>query len=205
MAHIHAPSFQTAKQTRFWPLAMLAAAVFLALCLSASAARAQEPATTAASNETSNRITEDELAELRKKFQRLDSEVTRLRLLVAKLEKYQQIDYLREQLVKEEQRAEALQAQLGDISAKEGPLQDRVEEIDAQLRPQNLEQSMAGVGSTRPEEARDAVRNRLSNEKRRLQSQIDLLRQSRTRLQASLTTADASIARLRQRLNEISR
>jgi len=184
---------------------MLAAAVFLAFCLSASAARAQEPATTAASNETSNRTTEDELAELRKKFQRLDSEVTRLRLLVAKLEKYQQIDYLREQLVKEEQRAEALQAQLGDISAKEGPLQNRVEEIDAQLRPQNLEQSMAGVGSTRPEEARDAVRNRLSNEKRRLQSQIDLLRQSRTRLQASLTTADASIARLRQRLNEISR
>jgi len=205
VAHIHAPSFQTAKQTRLLPLAIMAAAVFLPLCFSASAARAQEPATPPASNETANRTMEDELAELRKKFQRLDSEVTRLRLLVAKLEKYQQIDYLRDQLAKEEQRAEALQAQLGDISAKEGPLQDRVEEIDAQLRPQNLEQSMAGVGSTRPEEARDAVRNRLSNEKRRLQSQIDLLRQSRTRLHASLTTADASIARLRQRLNEISR
>lgn len=171
-----------------------------------TALMAQEPApqSTSAAPETT-KTADDELTELRKKIQQLDSELGQLRLLVAKLQRYREMDYLRDQLMREEQRAEGLQAQLVETAAKEVPLQKRIDEIEDLLRPQRLEQEMAGVGSTRPEEDRDAVRNRLGNEKRRLQIQIDVLRQSRLRFQSSLNTADAAITRLRQRLNEVVR
>lgn len=192
MAHTH---------SRLPQKLLLAAGVFSLLMLSATIAGAQEQST---NNQASTTTPEEEIAELRRKVQKLDAEVSRLRLQVAKLEKYQQIDYLRDLLMKEEQRAEVLQAQLFEIGVKEGPLQDRVDEIDGMLRPQALEQSMAGVGSTRPEETRDAVRNRLGNERRRLLGQLELLRQSRMRLQSSLSTSDASISRLKQRLSEVT-
>lgn len=147
----------------------------------------------------------NEVEQLRQTVQKLTAEVERLKKKVAVLEKYQQIDYLRDLLTKEEQRAEALQAQLLDVSEKETPLQTRIDQIDEQLRPDNIDQALAGVGSMRPEEARDALRRRLSNEKRRLQTQFDLLHQNRARLQASLATADASIQRLRVRLTEATR
>ena len=107
--------------------------------------------------------------------------------------------------MKEEQRAEALQVQLTETSEKESALQTRIDQLDYQLRPDNIDQALAGVGSMRPEEAKDALRRRLSNEKRRQQAQIDLLHQNRDGLKASLATADASIQRLRVRLNEATR
>ena len=143
--------------------------------------------------------------QLRKTVQQLTADVEPLRKKVAELDKYRQVDYLRDLLVKEEQRAEALQAQLQDISEKESPLQTRIDQLDDQLRPENIDQALAGVGSVRPEEAKDALRRRLSSEKRRQQTQLDLLHQSRTRLQTSLAGADASIQRLRLRLSEATR
>jgi len=143
--------------------------------------------------------------QLRKTVQQLTADVDQLRRKVADLDKYRQIDYLRDLLRKEEQRAEALQAQIQDLLEKEAPLQTRIDQLDDQLRPENIDQALAGVGSLRPEEAKEALRRRLSNEKRRVQAQLDLLHQSQARLQASLATADASIQRLRLRLTEAAR
>ena len=105
-------------------------------------------------------------------------------------------------LMKEEEHVELLQGQLVDIGGKEIPLQTRLDEIEQQLRPDRVEQSLAGIGSMRPEEDRDAVRRQLANERRRIMTQLDLLRQNRMRLQIFLNTADTSISRLRLRLNE---
>ena len=143
--------------------------------------------------------------QLRKNVQQLTADVDQLKRKVADLDKYRQMDYLRDLLMKEEQRAEALQAQIQDLIDKEAPLQTRIDQLDEQLRPENIDQALAGVGSMRPEEAKDALRRRLGNEKRRVQAQLDLLRQSQTRLQASLATADMSIQRLRLRLAEATR
>ena len=148
---------------------------------------------------------EDEIEQLRKSVSQLSGEVARLRAEVAKLEKYQKIDYIRDQMRKEEQRAEGLQRELSDIAAKETSLQKRLDEIEPQLRPDRIEQSLAGVGSTRPEENRDAVRNQLSNEKRHIQAQLDQFRLNRPLLQSSISNAEASIARFRQRLAEAVR
>lgn len=148
---------------------------------------------------------DDECEQLRKLVPQLRTEVAKLKAEVAKLEKYRQVDYLRDQILKEEQRTEALQRELIDIGAKEMTLQARLDEIDAQLRPGQIEQSMAGVGSTRPEEQREAVQRQLSNEKRRIQSQLDQFRQNRVRIQASITSAEAAIPPLKQRLREAIR
>lgn len=152
-----------------------------------------------------NSSKDDELERLRKSVQQLGAEVTRLRAEVAKLERYRQVDYLRDLLVKEEQRTEALQKELIDMDAKETVLQKRLDEIEPQLRPDRVEQSLAGVGSTRPEQERAAVMNQLSNEKRRVQIQLDQYRQNRPRLQAAISSAEASIATLKQRLREAVR
>ena len=199
--HIH-PFLGSAKPTRVCKVFVYA--VFLCGVMSAQAVRAQE----APKNETPPAqisTKDDDIEQLRKMVRELSAEVGRLKAEVAKLEKYRQIDYLRAQLLKEEQRAEALQRELSDIAAKETSLQKRLDEIEPQLRPDRIEQSLAGVGSTRPEKNRDAVRNQLSNEKRKIQTQLDQFRQNRMRLQASLSTAEASIANLRQRLSEAMR
>ena len=148
---------------------------------------------------------DDEIEHLRKSVSQLSTEVARLRAEVARLEKYQKIDYIRDEMRKEEQRAEGLQRELSDNAAKETSLQKRLDEIEPQLRPDRIEQSLAGVGSTRPEENRDAVRTQLSDEKRRIQAQLDQFRQNRPLLQSSISNAEASIARFRQRLVEAVR
>lgn len=147
----------------------------------------------------------DDIEQLRKTVRQLGAEVTRLRAENAKLEKYRQVDYLREQLLKEERRVEILQKELADIEGRETSLQNRLDEIESQLRPDQIEQSRAGVGSMRPEADREAMRQRLSNEKRRIQTQLDQFQQNRVRIQSSISSAEASIVTLRQRLKDAVR
>jgi hypothetical protein len=135
----------------------------------------------------------------------LGAEVSRLKAENAKLEKYRQVDYLREQLLKEEQRVETLQKELADIGARETLLQNRLDEIEPQLRPDQIEQARAGVGSMRPEEDREAMKQRLTNEKRRIQIQLDQFQQNRVRIQSSISSAEASVVMLRQRLKDAVR
>ena len=147
----------------------------------------------------------DDIDQLRKTVRQLGAEVSRLKAENAKLEKYRQVDYLREQLLKEEHRVETLQKELGDIGARETSLQNRLDEIELQLRPDQIEQARAGVGSMRPEEDREAMKQRLTNEKRRIQTQLDQFQQNRVRIQSSISSAEASIITLRQRLKDAVR
>jgi chromosome segregation ATPase len=147
----------------------------------------------------------DELEQLRKSVRQLNAEVARLKVENAKLEKYREVDYLRDRLVKEEQRLEALQKELVEIGARESSLQKRLDEIEPQLRPDQIEQSRAGVGSMRPEEDREAIVRQLSNEKRRIQTQLDQLASNRLRIPGAISSAEASIVTLRQRLKDAVR
>jgi len=147
----------------------------------------------------------DEIDQLRKLVRQLNAEVAKLRAENARLEKYRQIDYLRDLLVKEEQRIETLQKELLDIGTREAALQKRLDEIEPQLRPDRIQQSLAGVGSMRPEQERESLETQLANEKRRIQTQLDQLRQNRSRIIAAISTAEASIGTIRQRLREAVR
>jgi peptidoglycan hydrolase CwlO-like protein len=147
----------------------------------------------------------DEIEQLRKSVRQLTAEVTRLKAENAKLEKYRQVDYLRDLLTKEEQRVGSLQKELTDIGDREISLQKRLDEIEPQLRPGQIEQARAGLGSMRPEEDREAVQRQLLNEKRRIQTQLDQLQQNRVRIQGAISSAEASIATLRLRLRDAVR
>lgn len=89
------------------------------------------------------------------------------------------------------ERAAKLRAQLAEIQGRQAELQTRLEQIDEQIKPENIERSLAGIGSTHPEELREQRRRQLEIEKKGVQSQLDTLAASRTRLETAIATADA--------------
>jgi uncharacterized protein YlxW (UPF0749 family) len=90
-----------------------------------------------------------------------------------------------------QERAANLRAQLVDTQAKQAELQSRLQQLDEEIKPDNIERSLAGVGSVHPEELREARRRQLETEKRGIQSQLDVLAATRSRLEAAIAAADA--------------
>jgi uncharacterized protein YlxW (UPF0749 family) len=87
--------------------------------------------------------------------------------------------------------AEQLRAQLRDAQAEEADLQARAQQLDWDLKPENIERYFAGVGSTRPEELREQRRRLLQNERERVLARLEQLLASRSRLETAIVTADA--------------
>src|SRR5436189_6437618 len=90
-----------------------------------------------------------------------------------------------------QERAANLRAQLADTEARQTELQSRLQQLEENLKPDNIERSLASVGSVHPEELREARRRQLEIEKRGVQSQLDLLAASRSRLETAIAAADA--------------
>jgi peptidoglycan hydrolase CwlO-like protein len=90
---------------------------------------------------------------------------------------------------------EQLRSQLNDVQTKETELQNRVKQIDEDLLPENIEKYFALNGSTHPEELREQRRRQLENQKASVQSQLGQLATSRSRLEAAITTAEATAYR----------
>lgn len=91
-----------------------------------------------------------------------------------------------------QQSVESLRSQLQDIEAKQAALEARMRQLDEDLRPENIERSLNLTGSTRPEELRDQRRQQIEKERASVQSQLDQLATSRTRLQSALTAAETA-------------
>lgn len=87
--------------------------------------------------------------------------------------------------------AEKLRAQLLEVQTKEEDLRARAQQLDEALKPENIERSLAGVGSTKPEELRETRRRQLQIERDGIESQLKLLETSRNRLEAAIRDADA--------------
>ncbi len=90
------------------------------------------------------------------------------------------------------QSAAELRARLAEVEAKENELQTRVRKLDEDLKPENIERSLAGIGSTKPEELREHRRRQLTIERDGVRAQLNLLATSRERLQAALRTAEGA-------------
>ena len=197
------------KSFSFLSVVVMLAGFSWATC---AAVRAQAPvqkeATTPAptpSPQPAELTPEEKISQLEKQVAQLTTEVTKLRAELAKLEKYKQIDYTRDLMIKEEDRIRGLQSDLNDITVKETALNKRLDEIEREQRPDRIERGMAGVGSTHPEQEREAIMTKLSNEKRQIQNQLESLRSTRARIPTLIANAEASITRLKQRLAELSR
>jgi|GEM_PF-307747 len=145
---------------------------------------------------------EEEHDSMRTRMNRLSRQVTTLTDKLTEMEKQQRTLVDLERLSRAEQRAENLRAQLRDVQMKEADLQARADQLEWDSKPENIERTLYNTGSTRPEEAREARRRQLDNEKTRIRSQLDLMTQSRTRLESAIATADTEVDRIRQRVDE---
>jgi hypothetical protein len=85
-----------------------------------------------------------------------------------------------------EQSVAELRAQLAAVQAKETELQARARQLDEALRPENIERSLAGIGSTRPEELREQRRRQLTIEQNSVRTQLNMLATSRERLESAI-------------------
>ena len=89
------------------------------------------------------------------------------------------------------QTAEHLRTQLRDVQAEEAELQARSQQLDWELRPENIERYFSATGSTRPEELRELRRRQLQHEKEGVSKRLTQLAASRMRLDAAIGAADA--------------
>ncbi len=145
---------------------------------------------------------ETEEDSMRRTVNDLSNQVNRLSDKLSQMEENQRTLVDMERLSRAEQRAEALRTQQRDVLEKEGILQARLEQIEFNLKPENIERSVSTYGSTRPEEARDARRRGLESEKVRVQAQIELYATSRQRLETAIINADLEVDKLRRRIEE---
>ena len=149
----------------------------------------------------------NEVAELRKSVQTLNA---RLKAITEELlspdtkesdnQKVKQIATNLDLLSHTEERAEVLRKQLLELIEKETTYRTRLTQMDEDIRPENIERALAGIGTTRTAEMRDTRRRSLDSERKGLESLLALTGQSRIRLEEDVRQADQLVASFRQRL-----
>ena len=86
---------------------------------------------------------------------------------------------------------EKLKAQLLEVQGKEEALRERLAQLDESIKPENIERSLAGIGSTKPEQLREARRRQLAIERDGVLAQLKTLETSRQRLESAIANAEA--------------
>lgn len=137
--------------------------------------------------------------DMQRTINQLTNQVDRLNTKLTEMQQNDRTLIDMERLTRAEQRAENLRAQQVETESKLADAQAKLEQIDYQMRPENIERA-SGYGTVHPEEAREARRRQLENEKTRVQAQVRILETSRTRLETSLVTADAEVDALRRKI-----
>ena len=99
-----------------------------------------------------------------------------------------------------EQRAEILRKQLIELIEKETAYRSRLAQLEEDLRPENIDRSLAGIGGTRTAEMRDTRRRVLENDKRGVESLLSVTAQNRVRLEEDVRKADEMVTKLRLKL-----
>jgi len=83
-----------------------------------------------------------------------------------------------------------LKMQLLEVQGQEEALRARLQDLDEAIKPENIERSLAGIGSTRPEELRESRRRQLTIERDGVQAQLNTLETGKQRLETALRNAE---------------
>ena len=94
-----------------------------------------------------------------------------------------------------QEKAASLRSQLSEVEAKQAKLQTRLQKLEEDLKPENIEHSLAGTGSTHPEELREQRRRQLEIERNGVKAQLDLLAVSHSRLETAIARAEVEAYR----------
>lgn len=92
---------------------------------------------------------------------------------------------------------ERLRGQLRDAVDREAQLQDRAAKLDEDLRPENVERSVATVGTTNAAALRERRREQLEKEKADIAGQLSETSAKRARLEAEIAAAEAEAVRVK--------
>src|SRR5918997_2357796 len=103
-------------------------------------------------------------------------------------------------LTRAEQRAESMRRQLLEMTEKETAYRTRLMQLDEELRPESIDRSLSGLGTTRTSELRDLRRRQVDNERKGVESLLGQATVNRVRLEDEVKQADLLVARIRQRL-----
>jgi hypothetical protein len=87
--------------------------------------------------------------------------------------------------------ADNLRLQLSEVEVRQADMQARYEQLEEDLRPENIERSVAGIGSTRPEQLRELRQRQLEITRDRVCLQLEELDLSHARLETAIARADA--------------
>ena len=173
-----------------------------------STPQGQEQPASLPPNSNSMEAVASEIDLLRKSVQTLS---TRLREISDKLapeakendssnDKVRRISANIELLARTEERAGILRKQLLELIEKETSSRSRLAQIDEDIRPENIERALSGIGTTRTVELRETRRRVLENERKGLESLLNQTTSSRSRLEEDVRQADSLVTKLRQRL-----
>src|SRR5262245_34222777 len=88
--------------------------------------------------------------------------------------------------------AASLRAQMADVQDRQVELQQRLQELDEALKPENNQNSLAGVGSVHPETLSEQRGGQMEKEKAGVKSQLEQLANSQRRLEKAIADADAA-------------
>jgi ribosome biogenesis SPOUT family RNA methylase Rps3 len=86
--------------------------------------------------------------------------------------------------------AASLRAQLSEVQIKKAEVQALDEQLQEDLRPENIERSFAGFGSTHPERLRELRRRQLEITRAGVRIELDDLDRSQTCLEAAIGEAE---------------
>lgn len=92
---------------------------------------------------------------------------------------------------------EKLRAQIRDVVDREAQLQERAARLEEDLRPENVERSVASVGTTDAAALRARRREQLEREKADVAAQLSQAAAKRAGLEAEVAAAEADAVRLK--------
>lgn len=191
--------------------ARLLAAAFCCAAFSCAGARAQAqrpanaapvPNETAAASASADPVV-NELALLRKTLTTLSARLREISEKASAPESGGKMSPLAQNLdvlSKAEQRAEIMRRQLLEMAEKETVYRTRLMQLDDDMRPDSIDRSLSGMGTTRMQDLRELRRGQLLNERRGVEILLNQAAASRVRLEDDLKQADELVARIRRRL-----
>jgi chromosome segregation ATPase len=137
---------------------------------------------------------------MKKTIRTLSNQVDKLNDKLTDMQTAQQSMVDLERLSRAEQRSSQLRTELRDVQSKKADLEAHREQLESDLKPENIERSVAGYGSTRPEDLRAQRKKQLENDRTRTLQQIDQLTASESRIQQAIATSDVEVDRLQKKL-----
>jgi hypothetical protein len=100
------------------------------------------------------------------------------------------IHAIAQQSTSAEEKLGRLRLGLIDVQSKEASLRSRAQQLDEDMKPENIARSLAGFGSTKPEELREFRRRQLELEKKSVLHQLENVSAKRLQLEAEIALTE---------------